>query len=75
MFTCITEFLKKLGEKIGHVVSTILLSLIYILIVTLFGIFYRILNKQFFRFSHDYDTYWVSRKETEPTLENYRRQY
>ncbi|HPG31236.1 MAG TPA: hypothetical protein PKY81_08920 [bacterium] len=69
------ELWKKFGEILGHIMSRILLSLIYIFFITPISVFYKTLNKQFFRFNNNYDTYWVERKNIEPTLENYRKQY
>ncbi|HON55806.1 MAG TPA: hypothetical protein PLM75_00160 [bacterium] len=69
------ETWKKIGEFIGHIMSTVLLSLIYILIVTPFAVSYKIFNKHFFRFNREYQTYWVNRKIVDQTLENYKKQY
>ncbi|MBP7653724.1 hypothetical protein KA977_09895, partial [Candidatus Dependentiae bacterium] len=60
---------------IGHIMSHILLSVIFIIFITPIAIFYKILNKQFFRFNNNYDTYWVKRKSIDFTIENYKRQY
>ena len=69
------ELWKKFGEILGHIMSHILLSLIYFIFVTPISIFYKIFNKQFFRFNNNYNTYWVERKNIDSTLENYRKQY
>jgi len=66
---------KKFGEWFGHIMSTILLSVIYIIIITPFAICYKIFNKQFFRFNSEYSTYWIQRNNQPPTIENYKRQY
>lgn len=66
---------KKFGEIIGHFMSTIMLGIIYIIVITPFAVCYKIFNKHFFRYNRNYETYWVLRKETEATIENYRRQY
>ncbi len=75
MFKAFWEGWKKFGEKIGHVVSSILLTIIYIIVVTPFAICFKLFNKQFFRFNNEYPTYWKERKNIEANVENYRRQW
>ena len=66
------------GLFLGHVMSTILLTLIYFLAVTPLGLLARWRGQDFLNRSRNSqaDSYWIRRKpKRDPTPRNYERQY
>jgi len=75
MLKKIWDLWKEIGEHIGNFMSTIILSIFYLLIITPFAIGYKIFGKHFFKFDKEYPTYWKPRQIKDATIENYLKQY
>ncbi|MBU1076759.1 MAG: hypothetical protein KKH98_05660 [Spirochaetes bacterium] len=65
---------KKFGKFIGTVIGTIISTVLYIAVVTPFGILVR-LSTDYFRMDKKHKTMWVERGPKDLTLKEMRKQH
>ena len=65
---------KAFGQKIADFQARLILTLVYIIVVPLFGILVRLLSDPLAVKNKSRETMWFPKNVDEPTLENARRQ-
>jgi hypothetical protein len=76
LFTAFLKGVKWIGGKIGVIITTILLTLIYCSVFALTAILLRLSRKRLLpAFKKEAQTYWLPKEKIEPTMESMRRQF
>jgi len=65
------------AEMLGRFSTVVILVLVYYLVVTPVGLFFRTLRRDplDLKFRDARDTYWIAKEPVEPTLGRYRKQF
>ena len=64
------------GHVLSRVVAPVVLGLMFLLLITPIALFFRLLGRDELRLRIDSDTsYWVVRKDSEPTPDSFQKQY
>lgn len=69
--------IKQVGKKIGWVVTTILLIVIYLVGIGVSALIAKSIRKHFLKLKPEKDktTYWLNKTRTEITLEDFQRSF
>ena len=64
------------GHILGRVVAPVVLGLMFLLLITPIALFFRLLGRDELRLRIDSDSsYWVARKDPQPTPDSFQQQY